>query len=233
MHSMKIKVWDLPVRICHWLLVIIIAFQFISVKVLDESMLSNATQWHFYGGYACLALVIFRILWGILGTYYARFSQFIQSPIKTLHYLRGRGEQNYLGHNPAGAYSVIALLSLILAQAVSGLFTTDDIFNDAPYFGMLNDSWQTVVNFIHHNVVYVLLGFIVLHIGAIIFYKVKHKEKLTSAMVTGNKTVHKSVQSQGPFPWLSFFVCLAITALSLYLIIEVWPPEPVEDYFGY
>ena len=233
MHRMKIKVWDLPVRICHWLLVIIIAFQFISVKVLDESMLSNATQWHFYGGYACLALVIFRILWGILGTYYAKFSQFVKSPIKTFHYLRGRGVQNHIGHNPAGAYSVIALLSLILAQAVSGLFTTDDIFNDAPYFGVLNDSWQTVVNFVHHNVVYMLLGFIVLHIGAIIFYKIKHKENLTSAMVTGNKTVHKSAQSQGPFPWLGFIVCLAVTALFLYLIIEVWPPEPVEDYFGY
>ena len=121
---MKIKVWDLPVRICHWLLVIIIAFQFISVKVLDESMLSNATQWHFYGGYTCLALVVFRVLWGILGTYYAKFSQFVKSPIKTFHYLRGRGVQNHIGHNPAGAYSVIALLLLILAQAVSGLFTT-------------------------------------------------------------------------------------------------------------
>ena len=230
---MKIKVWDLPVRVCHWLLVIIITFQFISVKVLDESMLSNATQWHFYGGYTCLALVIFRVLWGILGTYYAKFSQFVKSPIKTFHYLRGRGVQNHIGHNPAGAYSVIALLLLILAQAVSGLFTTDDIFNDAPYFGVLNDFWQTVANFVHHNVVYVLLGFIVLHIGAILFYKIKHKDNLTSAMITGNKTVNKSVHSQGPFPWLGLIVCLAITALTVYLIIEVWPPEPVEDYFGY
>lgn len=230
---MKIKVWDLPVRICHWLLVIIIAFQFISVKVLDESILSNATQWHFYGGYTCLALVIFRILWGILGTYYAKFIHFVKSPIKTFSYLRGRGVQNHIGHNPAGAYSVIVLLLLILAQAVSGLFTTDDIFNDAPYFGVLNDFWQTVANFVHHNVVYVLLGFIVLHIGAILFYKVKHKENLTSAMITGKKTVNKEVNSQGPFPWLGFIICLIITALSLYLIIEVWPPEPIDDYFGY
>ncbi|MFT6248132.1 MAG: cytochrome b [Cognaticolwellia sp.] len=231
--EMKIKVWDLPIRICHWLLVIIIAFQFISVKVLDEEMLANATQWHFYGGYACLAIVIFRILWGVLGTYYAKFSQFVISPVKTLHYLRGKGLQDYIGHNPAGAYSVVALLSLILAQAISGLFTTDDIFNDAPYYGVLNNFWQAIANFIHHNIVYVLLGFIVLHIGVILFYKIKHKKHLTSAMITGKKTVNEALHSQGSFPWLGFIVCIAMTAITLYFIIEIWPPVPVDDYFGY
>ena len=230
---MKIKVWDLPIRICHWMLVIIIAFQFISVKVLDEGMLTNATQWHFYAGYACLAIIIFRVLWGVLGTHYAKFSQFVLSPIKTLHYLRGMGLQSHVGHNPAGAYSVIALVSLILAQAISGLFTTDDIFNDGPYYGVLDDFWQDVVNYIHHNIVYVLLGFIVLHIGAILFYKVKHKQHLTSAMITGQKTVSKTTQSQGPFPWVGFIVSIGITALTLYFIIEIWPPAPVDDYFGY
>ena len=230
---MKIKVWDLPVRISHWLLVTLITFQFLSVKVLDEGMITNVMQWHFYAGYACLAIVIFRICWGVLGTHYAKFSQFVLSPINTVRYLRGTGLQNYVGHNPAGAYSVLILLSLILAQSISGLFTTDDIFNDGPYYGVLNDFFQSVANFIHHSMVYVLLGFIVLHIVAILFYKIKHKKHLTRAMITGRKTVTKATQPQGDFPWLGLIASIAITALTLYFIIEVWPPAPMDDYFDY
>ncbi len=230
---MNIKVWDLPVRVSHWLLVAVIVFQFLSTKVLDDTILANTMQWHFYSGYTCLAIVIFRICWGVLGTYYAKFSQFLLSPIKTIQYLRGVGRQEYIGHNPLGAYSVIALLSVVLTQAISGLFTTDDIFNDGPYFGVLDNNWQQVANFIHHKLYYLLVAFIVFHIGAIIFYKLKRKQSLTKAMITGRKKVNKTTQSVGPFPWVGFIISLAITAVVMYLIIDVLPPEPVEVYFGY
>jgi cytochrome b len=236
MHTQK--VWDIPVRVCHWGFVLIIIFQYLSGEILDDNMLSNTMQWHFYAGYTCIALVIFRLCWGIFGTYYSQFSQFVTSPTTTFQYLRNRQSfSQFLGHNPAGAYSIIVLLTLILTQALSGLFISDEVFSDGLYYGVLGVRAQGIANFLHHNVFTLLLGFIALHILAILYYKIVLKEGLTKAMITGKKKTSRtdvtvSPHSSAIFPWVGLFISLLITTIAMYLILEVLPP-PSDDFFMY
>jgi cytochrome b len=234
------KVWDIPVRVCHWGLVIIIVFQYLSAEVFDENILPNTMQWHFYAGYACITLVVFRLCWGVFGSYYAKFSQFVVSPLTSIQYLKNKQAFNqYLGHNPAGAYSIIVLLTLILTQAVSGMFISDEIFNDGIYYGVLGDRAQDIANFLHHNIFKVLFAFIALHIVMIIFYKIHHKENLTKAMITGNKEVthNQARQYQNEekevFPWIGLGISIGITAFVMYLILAVLPAPPTQGYYGY
>ncbi|MFT4652724.1 MAG: cytochrome b [Patiriisocius sp.] len=233
------KVWDIPIRICHWGLVLIITFQYLSAEILDDNWISNIMQWHFYAGYTCIGLIIFRLCWGIFGTYYAKFSQFVVSPLTTVKYLRNRHSfSEFLGHNPAGAYSVIVLLTLVLTQAISGLFISDEIFSDGPYFGVLSDSAQSIANFLHHNVITILFWFIALHVIAILYYKFALKQGLTSAMISGTKQTsqiqeNNHGESHQSFPWIGLLISLLITALAMYLIIEVLPPPPSDDFYGY
>jgi len=230
----KHKVWDLPVRICHWGFVIIIVFQYLSAEILNDDWLPNTMQWHFYAGYTCIGLLIFRLCWGLFGTYYAKFSQFMVSPSLAFSYLIDKNTfGQFVGHNPAGAYSIVVLMTLLFSQAFSGLFVSDEIFTDGPYYGVLGDTGQSIANFLHHNVFNILLGFIGLHILTIVYYKFKHKDPLTKAMLTGNKELTERQNIVVVFPWIGFIVSLLITALALYLLIEVLPPAPVDDFYGY
>ncbi len=122
------------------------------------------------------------------------------------------------------------MLSLIMTQAVSGLFISDDIFTQGPYYGVLSGIGQNIMNFLHHNIFIVLFGFIGLHIITIIIYKLKFKEALTKAMVTGNKELQGPQNVNIAFPWGGFVISILITALTMYILIEVIPPIPVEEY---
>ena len=116
-----IRVWDLPIRLFHWLLLIAIVLSFITVKIGG-----NAMELHGRIGYCVLTLIIFRVCWGFVGSYHARFTNFIPSPTGLFNYLSGKTKAG-LGHNPLGALSVLALLFSVGVQAVTGLFVNDDI----------------------------------------------------------------------------------------------------------
>jgi hypothetical protein len=123
---------------------------------------------------------------------------------------------------------------VVITQAISGLFISDEVFSDGPYYGVLGESAQNVANFLHHNVFNLLLGFIGLHLAAIVYYKIVLKKGLTKAMFTGTKEVAKEgLQESPPFPWIGLAVSLFITALAMYLILEVLPPPPSDDFFMY
>jgi cytochrome b len=201
-------------------------------------------QWHFYMGYFCLGLIIFRIIWGVVGSYYSRFTVFIAAPTTTWRYLFGNTQARYIGHNPAGGYAIIVMLSLVLSQAISGLFISDEIFNDGPYYNVLSEQWQSIANFVHHNGFNAIMAITLLHVGTILYYKLKKKQALTKAMLTGYKTLSKAdsieLKSKKPKPspsfvWLSlrFLLCVAVVAAFVYCLVEVWPPEPVDDFFMY
>jgi cytochrome b len=180
-------VWDLPVRIFHWLLVILIPWSWFSVEINDD------LDTHMLLGYCILSLVIFRIVWGIIGTRYARFGSLI-FPVR--EYLSGarsffsRHYGNYTGHNPLGALSVAVLLLLLSMQTVTGLFANDEDY----YFGPLSDNVSTkaasLLTTIHHINFNILLGFIVLHILSVLFYLVYKKLNLLIPMITGTKPDH-------------------------------------------
>lgn len=180
----KKSIWDLPVRIVHWLLVILIPWSWYSVEIKDD------LDTHMLLGYCIITLVFFRIVWGIIGTRYARFGSFVFPMHEYLacgkrFFTRHYG--NYAGHNPLGALSAAMMLLLLALQAVTGLFSNDEEY----YFGPLSDNVSShtasMLTRFHHLNFNILLGFIILHILSIVYYLCYKKVNLIMPMITGMK----------------------------------------------
>ncbi len=183
------KIWDPVTRLWHWVLAIIV----ISTWVLGEFMSFDTIRWHFYLGYSLLALVAFRMLWGFIGPAPVRWINLWPRPAALIQYLRElryRKPSGSAGHNPLGSLSVLAILVVLAAQAGSGLFIeSDDFFESAALAGNVN---QDTINWLtswHHLLSDVLLALVVLHLLAIIFYRVWKREDLVRPMITGWKWV--------------------------------------------
>lgn len=226
----KLFVWDLPVRLFHWLLVI----SLLSAWYTSDGE-RGLIDYHLKIGYFILGLIIFRILWGLFGTHYAKFSQFLPTKTKLISYLqKSNQEKGYttIGHNPLGGLMVVFMLSLILSQAVSGLFMNDDVFTTGPYYDSANSSVKKVMSFIHHNVFDVILIVSVLHIGAILYYLFAKKINLIVPMITGYKLSNKD-NSHGikSSKLLLFIILVLVVAVFLYwlLVLNI----PVEEEFYY
>jgi cytochrome b len=179
--STPVRVWDLPTRLFHWALAICVVLGIVFVKIGG-----NAIQWHAYCGYTALALILFRVIWGFVGSWHARFANFIPSPSKLIAFLRGQVDGG-LGHNPLGALSVIALLIIVLIQALTGLFTDDDIFFQGPFARYVSNSTVALFTSIHRFNQYLIFVLVGLHIAAISYYYFVKRENLVGPMVTGDK----------------------------------------------
>jgi cytochrome b len=177
---MKIRIWDLPLRLFHWLLVMAVLGSFVSVKLGGNAMI-----WHGRFGYLVLALIIFRLIWGFVGTHHARFAEFIKAPNAILAYLKNPSETP--GHSPVGAISVLVLLALFLAQTLAGLFATDDIAFDGPLAKYVASAWVELLTSFHRWNEWALLALVGVHVSAILYYKYAKRINLTSAMITGDK----------------------------------------------
>lgn len=175
-----LRVWDLPTRLFHWTLVLLLAGSFVTVKVGGSLMV-----WHERLGFAALALVLFRLIWGVAGGRYARFAQFVRGPRSVLAYLRGAAP-GQPGHNPVGALSVLALLAAVAFQAVSGLFTNDDIAFEGPLARYVSGAWSSALTTWHRWNEWVILGLVALHVAAIVYYRVVRGRDLIGPMVTGD-----------------------------------------------
>ena len=177
--ALAIPVWDVPVRLFHWIIVLLIAFSWGSAEW-------HQTELHMWSGYAALFLLTFRILWGFLGSSTARFSSFVRGPGAITRHLRGQDEWHAIGHTPLGGLSVIALLGLIGLQILFGLLLVDE---DGVYAGPLNHlvDFETgeLAAEIHELLFNVLLGFIVLHVAAIVFYRLFRGKRLLGPMLRG------------------------------------------------
>jgi cytochrome b len=180
---MMVRVWDLPTRLFHWLLMAAVIGSFVSVK-----MGGNAMIWHGRFGYMVLTLLIFRLVWGFIGPVHARFLHFVKGPRTIIATLKGHAPP-VAGHNPLGALSVVAMLALLLAQAVLGLFTSDEIFYDGPFVKQVSNATVEVMTRLHKQNEWLILGLVALHLAAILFYRFVKKENLVPAMITGNKTL--------------------------------------------
>jgi cytochrome b len=176
--ALAVPVWDLPVRLVHWSLVLLIAFSWWSAE-------NGEIAWHIRSGLAVMFLLLFRILWGFFGSSTARFRSFVRGPGKLLAYLRDPAGWREIGHSPLGALSVVALLSLMLLQVWFGLPLSDE---DGVVTGPLNRlvSFETAewAHDVHEWLFNILLALIALHVAAILFYRWRGK-RLVRAMVTG------------------------------------------------
>ena len=216
MDTQRIKVWDLPTRLFHWLLVVLIAAAVITVKIGG-----NLMEWHGRFGLAILGLLAFRLAWGFLGSTHARFASFFPTPTSVRAYLAGRWAG--VGHNPLGAFSVFGLLLLIIVQFTTGLFASDDILFDGPLKRLVSSDVSDQLTGIHKLSINFLIALIVLHLGAIAFYALVKKEKLVGPMVTGWKDAEpghgESATGGGP---VAFVIALLFALAAVYAGSGVW-----------
>lgn len=190
MHT--IRVWDLPTRLFHWALAACVVG-----LVITGNVGGNWMNWHLRLGYAVLTLLIFRVLWGFVGGYWSRFAQFLYAPATVLAYLRGQARpEHQVGHNPLGALSVLALLTILLAQVASGLFADDEIAFTGPLVALVSGEWVSQATSYHKNIgKFIVLALVLLHLGAIAFYKWVKKDNLVRPMLSGDKTVERPLTS--------------------------------------
>ena len=176
----KIRVWDIPTRLFHWLLVGLFCFSWWSAE-------NRSMDWHRNSGTAVLALVLFRWMWGVIGSNTARFASFVRSPMAVLtHWRLGRAAPRRPGHNPLGGYSVVALLLLLTMQITTGLLAVDvDGIESGPLSFLLPFDDGRIAARIHHLSFNLLLAVISVHVVAILFYLVVRKRNLIRPMFTG------------------------------------------------
>ncbi|MEO8062421.1 MAG: cytochrome b/b6 domain-containing protein [Pseudomonadota bacterium] len=176
----NVRVWDVPTRLVHWLIVLLVAASWWSGE-------TGRMEYHRYSGYLLLGLVAFRLYWGLFGASTARFRQFVRGPRVILSYLRGRWETSP-GHNPLGALSAVVLLVLLCAQIVLGLFAVDvDGIESGPLSAHVSFAVGRACAKLHHQVFDVLLLVIGVHIAAVLFYVLVKKQNLIAAMFHGKR----------------------------------------------
>ncbi len=178
----KTYVWDVPTRVFHWGLAIAV-----TVSLVSEEF--GYLDIHVISGHVVLGLIVFRLMWGVIGGQHARFADFVRGPGAVMTYARGllRGDaEEPKGHNPMGALSVLALLGILAVQVGTGLFANDDVFTEGPLAKLVDKSTSDLMTYYHglaSNVLYALIG---LHLAAVAFYTFKG-HKLIAAMIHGRK----------------------------------------------
>ncbi|CAA7612834.1 cytochrome b/b6 domain-containing protein [Magnetospirillum sp. UT-4] len=183
-----VKVWDIPTRVFHWLLVALV----VALAVTGQT---GALGWHLVLGPAVLVLVLFRLAWGLMGSETSRFPHFLRRPADILAYVRAArtGAVRSVGHNPLGGLNVVAMLLLLLAQAATGLFASDDILTEGPLAHLVTAATVKAMTGLHHLGFKLLLVLVGLHLAAVAFYRFAKKDDMVSAMVTGRKRVPSGI----------------------------------------
>jgi len=184
----QVRVWDLPVRIFHWVLVALLLFQVVSGKIGGSLI-----EWHLYCGYAVFVLVVFRVLWGFAGSTSARFASFLVKPAAALSFgarLLSRRAETYAGHNPLGGWMVIALLVSLALQVGTGLFSNDGISTDAPLAALVSIEVSDLLTDLHRLNFWVVVLLAAVHTAAALYHWLALKEDLIGAMFTGVKRLH-------------------------------------------
>jgi cytochrome b len=192
MNPQTVRVWDLPTRLFHWVLMACVIGSVISAKIGG-----NAMVWHFRLGYVVFTLLAFRLLWGVVGGRWSRFASFLYSPAATLRYLRGAsrpGDWHEVGHSPSGALSVFALLAVLAAQVGAGLFADDEIANAGPLVRFVSGSTSSLLTGWHKGWGQgLILALVALHVIAILVYRFKHGRDLVTPMLSGDKLLDPAV----------------------------------------
>jgi cytochrome b len=185
----SVRIWDLPTRIFHWVLLLCV-----TGLAITGSVGGSAMVWHFRFGYAVLALLLFRIIWGLLGGRWSRFASFLYAPKSLLLYIKGQGRPEHgVGHSPLGALSVFSLLGILVAQVGTGLLSDDEISFAGPLTGFVSNASVSLATNYHTEIgKWLLLGLVLLHIAAILFYLYR-KHNLVAPMLHGDKNLAVAV----------------------------------------
>jgi cytochrome b len=218
----SVRIWDLPIRIVHWSFAILFCAMWWTAESRDMIL-------HRQLGAVFLGLLCFRILWGFSGSSTARFSSFLKGPRTIKAYLKGDSEQKaVLGHNPLGGWSVVTILALIAVQIGFGLVAQDvDGLESGPLNHLVSYDAAESAREWHETLFNVLLGVVVFHVGAILFYLLGKKENLVPTMIVGTKVVETPTSVPQMGSWLATIMCTAVAALFTYWI---WTGAPIPTF---
>ncbi len=218
MNQARIRVWDLPTRIFHWGLALLVIAAIVTGKVGGSLI-----DWHGKFGLAIVGLIAFRLVWGIVGSTYARFASFLPTPARIRVYLKGDWKEP--GHNPLGALSVFALLGLLAFQLATGLVGNDDIAFRGPLFELAGKALSDRLTGLHKLSVNALFVLIALHVAAILFYVHVKKDNLVKPMISGWKENAQGRSATGGGA-VAFVVALVIAVAAIYGASGAWLPAP-------
>ena len=213
-----LRIWDLPTRLFHWALAACVVGLIVSGKVGGDAMV-----WHFRLGYAVLTLLIFRLLWGLMGGHWSRWTQLPLWPQQVWAYLKGVSQVSFAGHNPLGSWSIVAMLLVLGFQVGTGLVSDDEIANAGPLSTWVSGAWVTWATSWHKQWGQWLVVFlVVLHLGALIWYRFRQREFLVSAMLHGQKTLPVAVpESHDRFAHrLLALVLLVISSVGVWFLVS-------------
>lgn len=212
-----VPVWDLPTRLFHWLIVVLV-----TLCVLTGKIGVNAMEAHTVCGYGMLTLLLFRLVWGVGGGYHARFAAFVRGPASVIRYVSGmmtKAAPRYLGHNPLGGWSVLAMLTALLLQAGTGLFANDDIFTEGPLYALITKATSDLLTRVHKFNAGVVGFLVAVHVLAILFYLIVKRDNLVTPMVTGRKYWRGNAPVAGGSLWAAAAV-VALCAAAVYFIVR-------------
>lgn len=213
------RVWDLPTRLFHWLVVALLGFSWWSAETHQMDL-------HRYSGITLCGLVLFRLIWGFIGTDTSRFGQFVRGPAAVIAYLRpspGVRPAPRLGHNPLGGWSVLGLLGLLVVQIISGLLAVDiDGIESGPLSRFISFDAGRAAAAIHAASFNILLILSALHVGAIAYYLVVQRKNLVRAMVTGRQRWGDEADGGAVLVsrWRLLPALAVATAVSLWLLSQ-------------
>ncbi|MFT4194113.1 cytochrome b/b6 domain-containing protein [Ottowia sp.] len=214
----RVRIWDLPTRLFHWLLAACVIALVVTAKLGGEAM-----NWHLRLGYAVFGLLVFRLLWGVVGGRWSRFASFVPTPGRLARYLGGRaGAADTAGHNPLGALSVLAMLAVLGLQVTTGLMADDEIAFAGPLTPLVSGEVVGQATRWHKSWgQYLVIGLAVLHVLAIAWYLVR-RQNLVKPMVTGDKLLPEPVPAARDTPGtrLLALVLLAVAGGVVYGVVR-------------
>jgi cytochrome b len=219
----RVLVWDLPVRLMHWTLVFAVAGAWATQELEGDWF-----KYHVWCGYVVLVVAATRVAWGFVGTRHARFAAFVRGPGAVLGYARSMlrpAAAPHAGHNPLGALMVLALLALLLTQALTGLFANDQIMSTGPLFGYVSSATSDRLTTIHKQLFDLLLAAIAVHVAAALLYLVVKHENLILPMISGRKPgalVAPEDRIAASRTWLAALLLGALATL-LYAVVRAAP----------
>jgi cytochrome b len=211
-------VWDLPTRLFHWTLVVLVGLSWWSAENDQQDL-------HLYLGYGVLSLLLFRIGWGVGGSSTARFSSFVRGPGAVVRYVRDRFHWPLVGHAPLGALSVLALLAMLFVIVGTGLFAADeDGLFSGPLAYLVSVGVSDTMTGLHEELFDVLLVLIGLHVAAILLYRLALGRNLLGPMITGKAELAPGVEPMRPGKWWVALICLVAAIAITRWIIGGAPP---------
>jgi cytochrome b len=214
-----LRVWDLPLRIVHWAMVALLI-----ALVVTAKLGGGAIDWHMRAGEAMLTLVLFRILWGFLGSHHARFATFVRGPRAVIAYARSLLRSRhapFAGHNPLGGWMVVLLLGALLMQASAGLFANDDTATEGPLARFISKDLSDAISWFHRRNAWFVVALASVHVAATLFYLIRFKENLIQPMIDGVKHVPHTMAdvakgNASPARALALF---ALCVLAVWLLV--------------